>query len=128
MENLSNIKPRDFKNSDLERTTKMMAESFLDEDLSRYRYKPNIYGATKYFKKDINECDFLRFYVVEYDGDIVGCGGLETKNADAKGNKRDDCKRLELRLLFVDPKFKGNGIGYALLEKIKKDAIDTGEK
>jgi len=62
-----------------------------------------------------------RFYVIEFDGKVVGCSGI----APLKGGGRLTC---ELRKMFFRPVTRGRGLGKRLLITLLDDAKKFGYK
>lgn len=60
--------------------------------------------------------DIQEFYVAETDDQVVGCGALHVLWEDL----------AEVRTLAVDPKFRGRGVGHALLDRLLKQAVHLG--
>lgn len=59
-----------------------------------------------------------RFYVVEEEGRILGCGGL---HLPAVGHRR-----AEIRKMYLLPAARGRGLGKRLLERLLQDARGLG--
>ena len=53
--------------------------------------------------------NYLVFYVVEIEGRIVGCGGLEKEG-----------KKVRLKRMYLNRKYRGKGIGEDLLDRLIK--------
>lgn len=60
--------------------------------------------------------DIQEFYVAEFDGEIVGCGGLHVLWEDL----------AEVRTLVVDKNHRGKGIGDLLLRRLLQQARHVG--
>lgn len=60
-----------------------------------------------------------RFFVVEKDGSVMGCGGM----AALTGGDRDVC---ELRKMYFRPELRGKGLGARLLGQILDAAREAG--
>jgi amino-acid N-acetyltransferase len=60
--------------------------------------------------------DIQEFYVAEFDGEIVGCGGLHVLWEDL----------AEVRTLVVDKNYRGKGIGDLLLRRLLQQARHVG--
>ena len=59
---------------------------------------------------------FGRLYLARLDGIPAGCIGL----------RKIDSERCEMKRLYVRPVFRGQQIGHILIQKIIKDAQETG--
>jgi len=62
-----------------------------------------------------------RYYVIEFEDEIVGCGGV----AQLKGGGKTTC---ELRKMFFRSETRGRGLGKRLLIQLLKDARSLGYK
>jgi GNAT superfamily N-acetyltransferase len=78
------------------------------------------FSITEYVKQSVADFVFTPpqgiFYLVKFDGEIVGMGGLKTL---AKGI-------AEVKRMFVRPQYRGKGLGMAILEKILVKAREFG--
>jgi putative acetyltransferase len=61
-----------------------------------------------------------KFYVLERDGVLVGCGGLR------KVTCHDKLNTCEMRRMYLKPEARGNGLGQLLLRQLLKDALELG--
>ena len=75
------------------------------------------------------------YFVVENDGEIVGCGGWSRRARlyAGSGSSLDDARMLDpkteaarIRAMFVDPRFERRGIGRMILERCEGDAHVAG--
>lgn len=64
------------------------------------------------------------FLVARVDGVLAGCGALRPCE-HAPANERDIG---EVKRMFVDPTFRGQGVGVAILDALEKRARDVGFK
>ena len=75
--------------------------------------------SIKYLAKALDEkgvkkrASWTHFYVVEIDGEIVGCGAI--------GPYWDSLTESSLFSIFVDPRFQGQGIGRKIIETLEQD-------
>ncbi|MHA2249765.1 MAG: GNAT family N-acetyltransferase [Candidatus Kariarchaeaceae archaeon] len=58
------------------------------------------------------------FYIVYFDGEIAGMGGLKTINQELG----------EIKRMFVRPEFRGQGIGKAIIDKLISKAQENNFK
>ncbi|HEY9229164.1 MAG TPA: GNAT family N-acetyltransferase [Gemmatimonadaceae bacterium] len=58
----------------------------------------------------------LRFFIIEAEDAIVGCGALRELEPGI----------VELKRMFVRPAFRGRGYGRDLLEQVEREAIAAG--
>jgi GNAT superfamily N-acetyltransferase len=75
------------------------------------------------------------YFVVESDGEIVGCGGWGKRgklyagsgSSDADGRLLDPAtEAARIRAMFVVPRFERRGIGRMILERCESDARAAG--
>lgn len=59
-----------------------------------------------------------KIFIARWDGEPAGCVGFERHGADA----------LELHKFFVDAKFRGKGVGKALIQTALSEATKSGRK
>jgi GNAT superfamily N-acetyltransferase len=75
------------------------------------------------------------YFVVESEGQIVGCGGWSRRGKlyAGSGSSDGDARMLDpateaarIRAMFVVPRFERRGIGRMILERCEDDARDAG--
>lgn len=75
------------------------------------------------------------YFVAEWDGEVVGCGGWSRRARlyAGSGAKSDDARLLDpekeaarVRAMFVDPAFARRGIGRQILEACEDEARAAG--
>lgn len=75
------------------------------------------------------------YFVVENDGEIVGCGGWSRRARlyAGSGSSSDDARTLDpkteaarIRAMFVDPRFERRGIGRMILTRCEDDVRAAG--
>ena len=62
-----------------------------------------------------------RYYVVELDGEVQGCGGFAPLDQAPEGRRI-----AEVRKMYFDPSLRGRGAGRALLARILDDMRRAG--
>lgn len=74
------------------------------------------------------------YYIAEFDGRMVGCGGWSRRRtlfggdtfADRASERLDPaCEPAKIRAFFVDPAWARRGIGRALLERCEAPAMPS---
>jgi GNAT superfamily N-acetyltransferase len=84
----------------------------LDAELARHYPREHMHGLHPNEETDPR----LRFFVLEVDDKVVGCGALREV---APG-------MAELKRMFVRPAERGRGYGRLLLEHLEREAAGTG--
>lgn len=91
--------------------------------------------GTGVFGVDTQLVDDGTYYVAEFDGGLVGCGGwsrrrtlfggdrFAAREAEALDPRRDPAR---IRAFFVHPEWSRKGIGKAILERCESDAREHG--
>jgi putative acetyltransferase len=64
--------------------------------------------------------DNKKFYVVELDGEVLGCGGVAPLDGE------ENSGICELRKMYFNPKLRGKGAGKQLIDLCIQTAIDIG--
>jgi GNAT superfamily N-acetyltransferase len=95
---------------DSEPAKELLAE--LDAELHRYPYTPESRHA---FSIDKLIQENVAFFVMTYDGGLVGCGGV--KLFDDYG---------EVKRMYVRPAFRRKGFGVAILDHLAQYAKGNG--
>ena len=91
-------------------SVRLIAE--LDAELSRYTPREHMHGLHPGEEADPR----LRFFVLEVEDVIVGCGALRELEPGM----------AELKRMFVRPSFRGKGHGRYLLNELVREAVDAG--
>ena len=78
-----------------------------------------MYGAEQAFFDQFNKVDTIRHVVIAYtDGEPVGCGAIKEYATDV----------MEVKRMFVDRRFRGQGIASRLLTELEQWAHELGYK
>jgi len=105
--------------------------------ISSRSYNPNqVKSALEFIARlDHELVDDQTYFVVEDEGEIVGCGGwsrrarLYAGSGSASGDARTLDPKTEaarIRAMFVVPRFERRGIGRMILERCERDARVAG--
>ena len=84
----------------------------LDAELARHYPREHMHGLHPNEETDPR----LRFFVLEADGKVVGCGALRELEPGI----------AELKRMFVHPSARGRGYGRALLGHLEREAAGAG--
>src|SRR4051794_14445276 len=84
----------------------------LDAELNQSTPKEHMFGLHEGEAADPR----LRFFVVDLEGEIVGCGALRELEPGV----------AELKRMYIRRAFRGRGLGRALLESLEREAAATG--
>ena len=80
-------------------------------------YLTTVDGDEHAFYDQFNGIENLRYVVVAYDEDHpVGCGAIKEFRSDS----------MEVKRMFVDPAFRGNGIAKSVLSRLETWAAELG--
>ena len=72
-------------------------------------------GEDHAFYARFNKIDSIRNAVVYYDAEVaIGCGAF----------KKYDNQTVEIKRMFVQPEFRGKGIGHAILEELETWSVE----
>lgn len=85
--------------------------------------------AEKYVKRIRNEINGttefnMSFWVIKKDEEVVGIGGLSDILPSIKSFQKTDSP-CELKILYIDNKFRGQGFGKILLNFLEEKAKDN---
>ena len=76
-----------------------------------------LYGAEQAFFSKHNMIDAINNVIVVYNNDIaIGCGGIKAYTNTI----------MEIKRMFVKPKYRGNGIASAILTALESWATELG--
>jgi GNAT superfamily N-acetyltransferase len=84
----------------------------LDAELNESTPKEHMFGLHKGEAADPR----LRFFVVDLDGAIVGCGALRELEAGV----------AELKRMYIRRAYRRRGLGRVLLESLEREAVASG--
>ncbi len=95
-------------NSDNSDFKKLVKE--LDTSLKHY------YKDEQSFYGELNKVEKIKYAIVAYSekGKPVGCGGIKKISQDV----------MEIKRMYVDPKFRGNGIATMVLNELEKWSVE----
>lgn len=96
-----------------EEYTNMLVES--DKNFAEYLKLQN-YDSELEHLEDKYGLPKGRLYIARVDGEVAGCIGL----------RNIDNTSCEMKRLYVSPKFRGNKLGYKLVNQIIEDAKSIG--
>jgi N-acetylglutamate synthase-like GNAT family acetyltransferase len=126
---------RKAEDSDIAEIERVMRDSITG--ISSRSYDPRqVESAVKFvahLDRDLISDD--TYFIVESDGEIVGCGGWSkrAKLYAGSGSSGDDARLLDpateaarIRAMFVVPRFERRGIGRLILERCEDDARAAG--
>jgi len=75
------------------------------------------YGAHQEFYSQFNKLDTIHHVIIVYrDEDAVGCGAIRKYSNDT----------MEIKRMFVDPRYRGQGIGKIVLNSLERWATELG--
>lgn len=76
-----------------------------------------MYGAEQAFFDQFNKVNMIRHVVIAYiDGQPVGCGAIKEYEAGT----------MEVKRMFVDRRFRGQGIAFQVLSTLEQWATELG--
>jgi len=75
------------------------------------------YGVHQEFYSQFNKLDTIHHVIIVYwDGDAVACGAIRQYSNDT----------MEIKRMFVDPRYRGQGIGKIVLNSLERWATELG--